>query len=558
MNAPASAFRILYRHFLGQFFENELVAPAGELRSGLTGILAIVATPGIVIPIMLFEKYSSLIMFLRARLITNRDPLTWSDKSVLLALAIVIPALALLLKWDSLFPTRSDHSILVPFPISLRTIFFAKAAALGTFVLLFAVAANLAASFLYPGVVLGDTGTFLELLQFISAHFLATMAASFSACFVLIAVQGTGLSLLGLETFRRISAALQFLILTALLTLLILSPALASLIPKLRSTPVAAWIPSWWFLGLYQMLMGKGDAGFSALASLATRALVISTVTAAAAYTLSYSRHFRRIPEILERGSMHAVPIWNAFDHLVARFQKRPEHRALLGFTLRVFTRSRTHRLLFGVFLALAVAMILTDILSLVFFDARNAAQYLLAAPLIVCFFLITGYRFLFDIPAELPSNWLFRLSWRSRPATFHRLTLIILGAVITPINFVLLSPLAAAAHTLYCLLLSAALIETLFLGYRKVAFTCAFGAAKWNVTFAIALWALAFAIFTWATVRVETILFANPVLFVTVYGLLGGCIYWLARRQEELWRENPALQFLDGQAPAVQTLDLE
>jgi len=558
MNPPAGAFRILYRHFLAQFFENELVAPAGELRSGLTGILAFIAAPSILLPIFLFEKYSSLILFLRARLITDRDPLTWSDKSVFLALAIVIPALALLLKWDALFPTRADHAILVPFPIPLRTIFFAKAAALGTFVLFFATAANAASALLYPAVVLGNTGTFLELIRFVLSHFLSTMAASLCACFFLISVQGVGLSLLGLERFRRISAALQFLILTALLTLLILSPALASVIAKLRQSPVALWIPSWWFVGLYQVLLGKNDPAFQALARIAQQALAACSLTALAAYTISYSRHFRRIQEILERGSSFAVPIWLAFDRLAARFHQQPAPRALFAFVVKVFARSRAHRLLFGVFLSLALAMLLTDALSLYFFDTRNTAHYLLAAPLIVCFFLLTGIRFIYDIPAELPANWVFRLNWQGRPATFHRLPVAVLAAVIIPTNFLLLSPVAAALHTLYCLLLSGILVEALFLGYRKIPFTCAFGAAKWNVTFAIAIWFFVFATFTWVTVRLESFLFANPALFSAVCLLLAGGIIWLIRHQIELWLENPVLQFFDGQAPAVQTLDLE
>lgn len=43
-------YKILYRHFLSQFFENDLVAPQGELRSGVTGILAFIAMPGLILP----------------------------------------------------------------------------------------------------------------------------------------------------------------------------------------------------------------------------------------------------------------------------------------------------------------------------------------------------------------------------------------------------------------------------------------------------------------------------------------------------------------------------
>ena len=38
---PPGLFAVLYRHFLAQLFENELLNPQRELRSGITGILAI-------------------------------------------------------------------------------------------------------------------------------------------------------------------------------------------------------------------------------------------------------------------------------------------------------------------------------------------------------------------------------------------------------------------------------------------------------------------------------------------------------------------------------------
>lgn len=55
---PPGLFAVLYRHFLAQFFENELLSPQGEARSGISGMLAIAAIPGLLLPIMLFEKYS--------------------------------------------------------------------------------------------------------------------------------------------------------------------------------------------------------------------------------------------------------------------------------------------------------------------------------------------------------------------------------------------------------------------------------------------------------------------------------------------------------------------
>ncbi|MGC4051871.1 MAG: hypothetical protein QM757_21215 [Paludibaculum sp.] len=291
-------YRILYRHFLAQFFENDLVAPQGELRSSVTGMLAFIAMPGVLLPLWMMSKYSSLIAFVRMERFVDRDAATWSDKIVFLTLALVIPALAMLLKWDSIFPTRLDHSILAPMPVRLSRILLAKAAALGSFVALFALAVNAAATILYPLVVLGDTGTLWDALRFIAAHFLATMALSLCACTFLISIQGIGLTTLGLERFRGISAAIQFIILTALLTLFLLCPSLSSLAKRLHTMPQAEWLPPFWFLGLYEVLLGKADEAYSHLAVIALQALGLCCATALATYALSYRRHFRRIPKL--------------------------------------------------------------------------------------------------------------------------------------------------------------------------------------------------------------------------------------------------------------------
>ena len=67
----------------------------------------------------------------------------------------------------------------------------------------------------------------------------------------------------------------------------------------------------------------------------------------------------------------------------------------------------------------------------------------------------------------------------------------------------------------------------------------------------------LAFVTFSWLTVRIEAMLLPHPPAFAVACALLAACLVWLLMRRAELWREDPALLFHDGQAPAVQTLDL-
>lgn len=549
-------YRILYRHFLAQFFENDLVAPQGELRAGAAGALGLVAMPGLLLPLWMMGKYSSLLAYIRMQRFVDRDGATWSDKIIFLSLALVIPSLAMLLKWDSLFPTRLDHAILAPMPLRLSRILLAKAAALGTFVALFALALNGGSTILFPLVVLGDTGTLWDAIRYIGAHFLATMAVSLCACAFLIALQGVGLTTLGLERFRGISAALQFLVLTALLTLFLLCPTLSALAKTLHTLPQAAWLPPFWFLGLYEVLLGKADPAYQSLASMALAALAVSCGTAVATYALSYSRHFRRIPETLERGSSFSTPIWQRVETVAGRFTRDRRRVGLLLFVLQTFVRSHIHRLLFGVFLSLAGAVILNETITMTL-ATRPESDLALSAPLIVSFFLLTGFRFLYEIPADLPAHWLFRLAAPARPVSFHRLMLVLVLLVTTPINYLLLPPGGATLHSIYCGLLAVILAEALFLDFRKIPFTCTFGAAKWNVTYVLFLWFLVFVFYTWVAIRVELRITFHLAIFVSFCAGLVALAAWLHRRRRELWEEDPQLRFHDGQAPAVQTLDL-
>ncbi|MBL0155675.1 MAG: hypothetical protein IPP47_00980 [Bryobacterales bacterium] len=554
---PPGLVGVLYRHFLAQFFENELLSPQGELRSGISGLLALAAVPGLLLPIFLFAKYSTLIAFINAHRMVDRDGATHADKLVFLTLALVIPALAALLKWEFLLPNRADHAILVPLPIRLSTILIAKASALGMFILLFALAVNSAGTILYPAVVLGNTGTFAYLGRYIAAHFVAATATSLFACLALIAIQGSAQIILGLAGFRRVSAALQFVLLTALLTLLIVSPTLGGHVGTLRLSDAADWLPPFWFLGLYEVLVGKADGVYQALAGTAIRALGWAAGLAVVTYGLSYARHFRRIPEVLERGSTLGARLWTVVERVAGSLQRRPERLAILVFMMKVFARSRAHRLLFGVFLSFAAALLISDGIGLVISGKVGSAQ-MLSAPLTVSFFLLTGFRFLYEIPAELPAHWAFRLAAPREPIAFHRLPLVPIAAIVTAMNFTLLPTHPAVMHTVYCLLLALVLAEALCLGFQKIPFTCTFGAAKWNITFALTLWLLAFIAYSSVTVRIEAMLLTYPLAFTVACATLAALFVWLLVRRAELWREDPSLLFQDGQAPAVQTLDLQ
>lgn len=84
---------ILTQHFLQRYFEPDVDAPAGELRTGVAALLGLSAAPGLVLCALLFEKYSSLVGWLKGILQIERDLTSFPDKYVFLTMAFAASGL---------------------------------------------------------------------------------------------------------------------------------------------------------------------------------------------------------------------------------------------------------------------------------------------------------------------------------------------------------------------------------------------------------------------------------------------------------------------------------
>jgi hypothetical protein len=115
-----------------------------------------------------------------------------------------------------------------------------------------------------------------------------------------LAVQGLAANLLPRQLFLRVSAFFQAGALCLLLLVYLLEPSLES--PTALTAPenqrLFAWLPSYWFLGLFQQLKGSMYPALAALARRAWIGLAVSILGAAAALLLSY---VRMLPKIVEQ-----------------------------------------------------------------------------------------------------------------------------------------------------------------------------------------------------------------------------------------------------------------
>ncbi|MGC0772600.1 MAG: hypothetical protein WB543_06660, partial [Candidatus Acidiferrum sp.] len=205
-------FATLLRVFVGRVFHGGEDSGTGEMDVGLGVILILLAMPGTLVSLLLFEKYGSLIRWMRGEAAFDPFTATIPDEYFYIVLSMVVTGAAAIWRWDALFLDRRDYINIVPLPISLRRIFLGNFAS----ILLLAAALTLdvnAGSFvLFPVAVVGSQVSLGVFLQFAAGHAVTVILASGFSFFAVFAVIGLLMALLPYALFRRISVYVRFVI----------------------------------------------------------------------------------------------------------------------------------------------------------------------------------------------------------------------------------------------------------------------------------------------------------------------------------------------------------
>src|SRR5580700_10104797 len=118
-------FRVLYREFLFRMVDLEALSSHGDIKDLLGQFGGI---------LVFFSSFIALgAAFFDTRHMTPAAAVAaiWSDQHFLISTTMLAMGLFAVLSWDSTFPDRRDVLVLSPLPVSPRTIFLAKVAALG-------------------------------------------------------------------------------------------------------------------------------------------------------------------------------------------------------------------------------------------------------------------------------------------------------------------------------------------------------------------------------------------------------------------------------------------
>jgi hypothetical protein len=533
-------FATLLRVFIGRVFHGGGDSGAGEMDVALGVILILLAMPGVLVSLLLFEKYGSLIRWMRGDGVF--DPFTASipDEYFFIVLSMVVTGAAAVWRWDALFLDRRDYNNIVPLPISLRRIFLGNLAAILLLAAALTLDVNAASFLLFPVAVAGSQVSLGVFLQFAAGHAATVVLASAFSFFAVFAVIGLLMALLPYALFRRISVYVRFLIALFFLALLATSFAVPSFLAQVArmSKFAVKLLPPVWFLGLGQTLWGNGaNPFFASMTRIALFALGVSLAVAILSYALAFRRSFIRIPETAETGPLprshfHFSPV-SLFDRIVLRDSPQ---RACFHFLTRTLLRSEAHLQIASAFVAAGLVVSVKSLTSAFHADAKASlhlpSEEILSIPFIMSFCIVAGIRLAFEIPSDLRANWVFAL-WID-PNTLQtrgiaRKVLLAFSLLpLVPICFISSCILwgfsAALLHTAVFAACTFALVEVLLLRFRKIPFTCSYPPFQSHSALIFVAYLFSFLIFTSYLPELELWSLADPwrtALFIPLVAII-------------------------------------
>ena len=471
--------RVLFRVFLSRFFENDLAEDAGDFRLAFFALVALLAIPATAAPILIATASMpghppSFGWIITAHLhgVAALRQSVLSDKMLYLGYAMASSGLLAAIAWQSLLPDRRDARVLMPFGLHPRAVIAAKLGSLFSYLGLVAVGIHTLPSIAF-GSLLAVDNTFTFAVRGIAAHFIASVGASLFVGLAIVALQALLLLALGPRRFTRATPALHFAVVAAAVGGLALLPAgSAQLGEALRSGAALdgawRWLPTSWFLGLYESIVGTANPAMHALATWALASTAALVVVVIAVYPAVYRQTMNTA---LDDGVGHrrrqtlAAAFAKGMGVLVAR---EPRSRAVAQFFAAAIVRGPRQRLVIALGAGLAGAWAVPVWLSAARTGVPSIQVGSFAAPIAALFFITASVRIAAALPVEQGGDWLFDLT-DVDPVRVR-------GVVVRTIAWLVVVPVvvisaticwqwwgwqAATAHAAFTMSLGAAILES-------------------------------------------------------------------------------------------------
>ena len=532
-------FRILYRAFLGQLIDPELLATAGDPFRLLAQAGALLLSVSLIFAMSILAQYR----YATARQIAEGS---WGDQEFLIGATMALAGMFTVVVWDSIFPARRDCLVLGALPVRSWTLLRAKSAASLTGLLAAILALNAFTGVVYPLRVGG-----------VGAYWTAIVAAGVTVFCGLLGLQALLALALPYRWFLRASNGLQAAAFFGILGTFLLTPGPSELNFESGLPDLVRRLPSFWFLGMFQQMQGAALPRFVPLAGKAWVALAASVTLAAAGYALAYSRVMRKLVEEPDLAPANRRPASTFGVFLARRVDARPVSRAIILFAARTAVRSRQHRNLLAAFGGLGLALALTFAKGMLYGNSRmyelaRAYEFrppqwyepntaMVSAGFILLFLSLLGMRTAFATPAALRANWVFRITTVHSPAVYFaaiRKAALLLGAL--PVCLLAGSfyglvwgGLAGWGYALVLAAVALILCNRMWTGFRKLPFACGYLPGESNLRMKLPLYGSAFLFAVAIGGEFVRAMFDRPTRTVALFGALGVLAFQSARR----WR---------------------
>jgi hypothetical protein len=473
-------FITLSRVFLGRIVDFELLAKdadttklVGQFMAVLTGISFMLSVPVILIGGGLGVGATA-----------------WTPQHFLIATTLLFVGGVSVMSWDAALPDRRDVLVLGPLPVPMSTLFAAKITALFAAPALTIVSLNLFTGIVWPLLFSSQGHGFLHALRAWPAYWMVMICGGTFLFCALLTLQGLLQNILPRQLFLRLSAVTQAAILCALVCLYLLEPSLESTqaLTAPENQRVLAWLPAYWFLGMFQQLNGSMQPEFVWLARRAYWMLGASMLGAIVTVMLSYLRILPKIveqPEIVPAVRSFPLPAWmgGAFNQAIALF------------SMRTLMRSRQHRMILSFYVGIGLAIVIAYGRTTAG-DRGLAATGIPITSLLASVLLIVlpvlALRMVAAMPISLKANWVMQMTQVRRERCYRRATRFSwLVMTVLPLElalggvFLCVYPRGPVwLHLGLLLALGMLSVEVCLITFAKVPFACSYLPGKANMHF--------------------------------------------------------------------------
>lgn len=555
VNIERRQFRILYKAFLLRVVDLELLSADADTTRLLGQFAALFAGISYLLTFWLIFAGGGF----------SQDFL-WVMEHFLIATTMLLVGLFSVLCWESIFPDRSDVLVLAPLPVHVSTLFRAKIAALITALGLSILSLNSISGLVWPRMFSATNGGgYLGILHSLAAYWITMVLASAFMFGCVLGIQGAASQLLPRRQFLRLSALLQVTAFFLFISVYILEPSLdtAKALVAPENQRLLIWLPSYWFLGLFQQLNGSMLPAFAPLARRAWTGIAVAIVAGGVFVFIAYFRVMGKIietPDIVPRGRRVN---WSL------RFGTLLQTSVVL-FSVRTLLRSRQHRMLLSFYLGATFAIVLAylktslKLLKLLHGAAGDAVNvsFFVASIWVMCF-AIMAVRLVISMPLTLRANWIFRMTEiRGVPVYLSAIRQALLVLAMVPvwvfvaILFLLRWPTwPIAGHLVLLALVGIIVVELSLHGFHKLPFTCSYlpGQSKVLVVF----WGCLLVWVPLVAARFEMRILSRPFDFIgllLLFAVTAVCVRWRTTASAKSAQE---LIFEEEYPPELFTLNL-